>query len=392
MILVSYIFPTSHHYRVPFHQRLRELLAARNIDYRVVYCDPGSDNRAKGDTIDIPWGVKVGRTQLPGGIVYQHALAQAARSDLVIVQQENRLALNYLLQLASLAGLKKVAFFGHGRNFQSRSPRGPAERFKRFWATKVDWWFAYTEETRDHIATLGFPAAQATVFNNSVDTGELRAELGRVTPERLAARRRALGLQGRSVGLFVGGLYADKRLDFLISSAIRVRARIPDFELIVVGAGPAEAELRDRTAGLAWVKVTGAQFGQAKAEIMRLADLFLMPGLVGLAVLDAGVAGLPVVTTAFPYHSPEIAYLVDGQTGLIVPEWESKQAYADAIVGLLGNRPRLDSMSRSARETASSYTVEAMAERFAEGVIQCLGVTQRRERPSRLDPIHRALS
>lgn len=392
MTRVSYIFPTAHHYRMPFHQRLRELLAARNIDYRVVYCDPGKDNRAKGDTLDIPWGVKVGRTRLPGGIVYQHALSQAARSDLVIVQQESRLALNYLLQVASLAGLKKVAFFGHGRNFQSRSPRGPAERFKRFWATKVDWWFAYTDETRDHVASLGFPSVRATVFNNAVDTAMLRAELDKVTPGRLAARRRAFGLRGRSVGLFVGALYADKRLDFLIASAIRMRRQVPDFELVIVGAGPAEAELRARTAGLAWVKVTGAQFGQAKAEIMRLADLFLMPGLVGLAVLDAGVAGLPVVTTAFPYHSPEIAYLVDGETGLIVPEWESEQAYADAIAGLLGNRPRLERMSRSAREIASSYTVEAMAERFAEGVTQCLGVTKRHARPFRVGPIHKARS
>ena len=54
---------------------------------------------------------------------------------------------------------------------------------------------------------------------------------------------------------------------------------------------------------------------------MRMSKLFLMPGLLGLAVLDAEVMGLPVVTTRYPWHSPEIAYLRDGETGVIVDAW-----------------------------------------------------------------------
>jgi L-malate glycosyltransferase len=40
----------------------------------------------------------------------------------------------------------------------------------------------------------------------------------------------------------------------------------------------------------------------------------LMPGLVGLAVLDAFADGIPRVTTVIEYHSPEIEYLVPGRT------------------------------------------------------------------------------
>jgi hypothetical protein len=40
-----------------------------------------------------------------------------------------------------------------------------------------------------------------------------------------------------------------------------------------------------------------------------LSKLVLMPGLVGLAVLDASALEVPLVTTAVPYHTPELTTL-----------------------------------------------------------------------------------
>jgi len=371
---VSYIFPVSHHYRLPFHERLRALLAPHDVDYRVVYCDPGEVNLHKKDTVDIPWGVKVPRSNLVGSVVYQHGLREALKSDLVIVQQENSLALNYLLNVASMLGLKKLAYFGHGRNFQSRHPQGRAECFKRFWATKVDWWFGYTDETRRHVESLGFPPERITVFNNSVDTSEVRMAIAAVTPKRLQERRDELRLVGNHVGVFVGGLYPDKRLDFLVASADLIRSRIIDYELIVVGGGEDLSLMQQLAEARPWITVTGPRFGRDKIELMMLGQLFMMPGLVGLAVLDAGAAKLPTITTAFPYHSPEVAYIHDGISGMIVRDWESPNAYANAVAALLENPDRLAEMRAAAGRMAEALTVEAMAGRFAEGVLKALSV------------------
>jgi hypothetical protein len=60
-----------------------------------------------------------------------------------------------------------------------------------------------------------------------------------------------------------------------------------------------------------------------------------MPGLVGLTVLDCAAAGIPIVTTAYPYHSPEIEYLRAGGNGLIVDDSRSVGAYAEAVVSVL---------------------------------------------------------
>lgn len=368
----TFVYPYSFHYRAPFHEHVRAKLSDCGIDYSVSYCEPFGENAKKLDTAEIEWGSKVRLSRIPRTkLLLQHSFQDIGDSDLLIVQQENSLLFNYILQLLPASRRPKVAFFGHGRNFQSRNPGGLSERWKRFWSTRCDWWFAYTEESKRHVASLGFPSERITVFNNAVDISAWRQQLERVTPDRLTERRRELGLKGGNVGVFVGGLYADKRLDFLIDAAVRIRAEIPDFELVIVGGGPAEAELQRLAAPHPWVRLTGPRFGADKAELMSLGKLFLMPGLVGLAILDAGAAGLPMVTTDFPYHSPEIAYLEDGVTGLMVKDWRNEKAYADAVVELLQSNERRDAMAEAAREAAAGYTIEAMAERFAEGVKAC---------------------
>lgn len=81
---------------------------------------------------------------------------------------------------------------------------------------------------------------------------------------------------------------------------------------------------------------------------MLLARVFLMPGLVGLAILDAGAAGLPLVTTDYPWHSPEIAYLDPGVNGLPIRLWRDPGAYVDAVAGLLADSAWLASMRAEA--------------------------------------------
>lgn len=295
----------------------------------------------------------------------------------MIIGQENRYLLNYPVQL--LAGLlaRRVALWGHGRNFQARNRDSLAERWKRFWAQRCDWWFAYTDETRRHIEALGFPPDRITVFNNAIDTTELRAAAAAATIERQAARRAELGVSGNNICIFVGGLYPDKRPDFLIAAADLIRAQVADFELIIVGGGESLAMLQSAAAVRPWLKLAGPRFGADKVELMTLAKLFLMPGLLGLAVLDAAAIGLPVVTTAYPYHSPEIAYLEEGVTGVVEQGWESPSAYANAVVSLLADERRRTTMTAAAGRISETLTIEAMAKRFAEGVLQAL-VSSRR--------------
>lgn len=372
MKTVRYIFPTSHHYRLPFHERLRKLLLEHDVDYRVVYCEPGEENRKKKDTVDIAWGVKVPRTDLPGGLIYQHGLREGLGADLAIIQQENALAMNYLLNVASAAGAARVAYFGHGRNFQSRNPQGLSESWKRFWAKRCDWWFGYTDETRRHVEALGYPPERITVFNNAVDTTALTELSAGIDEAEVARIEASLGIAGTNLCVFVGGLYPDKRLDFLVEAGERIRREIPDFEMLVVGGGVDQPKLEAMAASRPWLFVAGPRFGREKVALMKGAKLFLMPGLVGLAVLDAAALDLPIVTTDYPYHSPEIAYLRAGGQGEIVPEWTSSEHYAAAVIALLRDEERRQALQQAGRQVMQTITIDKMAGRFAEGVLKAL--------------------
>ena len=77
---------------------------------------------------------------------------------------------------------------------------------------------------------------------------------------------------------------------------------------------------------------------------MLLAKVQLLPGAVGLGILDGFALELPLVTTRAPFQGQEIAYLRDGVDGIMVDDWKDPSAYASAIVDLLGDAPRLERM------------------------------------------------
>jgi glycosyltransferase involved in cell wall biosynthesis len=97
-----------------------------------------------------------------------------------------------------------------------------------------------------------------------------------------------------------------------------------------------------------------------------------MPGLVGLAVLDAFAAGVPIVTLADSEHSPEIEYLVDGVNGRMVPAGTDPAGYAKHAAALLRDDAARQTLISGGLEASRRYTIEAMVERFAHGVQRAL--------------------
>lgn len=371
---VAYIYPYAFQYRREFHEFLRSKLALMGVEYQFIYSkNPHFPDR--GDFIPPEWAISVPCTYLKLGgaeIRYQHALMKAFGLDLAIVQQENGLAMNYPLQvLGPLLGTK-VAFFGHGRNFQSTNIGGLKEKFKRFWIDKVDWWFAYTERSADIVATAGFPRERITVFNNAIDTSTIRSELASISETDRAALRARFG-GSENIGVYIGGLYHHKRIPFLIEAAKAVRRLVPDFQLLVVGGGIDGPIVQAAAAEHHWIHALGPKFGREKTLIASLGRVFLMPGLVGLGVLDSFAYGAPMVTTELSYHSPEIDYLKDGVNGVLVAESDSVEAYASAVARVLTDADWRAMLRAGGEEALETYTVENMADRFAEGVMRALG-------------------
>jgi glycosyltransferase involved in cell wall biosynthesis len=119
-----------------------------------------------------------------------------------------------------------------------------------------------------------------------------------------------------------------------------------------------------------FVHYVGPAFGPDRAAYFAISDVFLMPGLVGLAIVDAFTIGLPLFTTDIPIHSPEIEYLEPEINGVVTAQ--SVDAYAAAVCRVLDDPTAFARMRAAARATAARLTLAHMVEAFATGIARCL--------------------
>lgn len=359
------------HYRVPLFELMKKIIQERGVRLRLIVGEGTLSEKKKHDSGEIPWAEKIPTKYFLGDRICWLPLSNLLEnSDLVVVTQENKLIQN--LPLLMLPRKFKLAFWGHGANLQSANPDGIKEKYKRWTTSKVDWWFAYTKMSAALVESTGFPLERVTVLNNAVDTSELQCIRKSITQHELKELRASLGFGDGPIGVFVGSLYADKRLDFLFESATAIKSRVPNFQLLIIGDGQLRNEVQTWCSTHSWARWVGAQFGREKVVHLAIAQIMLNPGLVGLGILDSFVCGVPMITTDCGLHSPEIVYLSNNINGLITEN--SIDAYVDGVCGLLLDENKLKKLADGCFSSASIYTIRNMARNFADGVERCLAL------------------
>jgi L-malate glycosyltransferase len=357
------------HYRIAFFQGLRAYLAARGVRLRLIYGAPAGKDAKKGDQQKLPWAEEVELVLWAGErLVYHPVLGSLSKEKLVICEQANRNLINYLLMGWRRLGGPKLALWGHGRNRQA-TIGSAGNRFKKVYVGQSDWFFAYTGGVGEDLAEWGYPAERITIVGNSIDTRAFASDLEAVTASMTEQIVQQYGLSG-STCLYCGGMYPEKQIPLLLEACRLLAKRIPGFVLLAVGAGT-DADLFEQAAITApWLHYVGPKFGVEKASFYKASKLVLMPGLVGLAVLDSFVAGVPIATTEYPYHSPEIEYLDSGVNGLVTGY--SVAEFANGVAGLLENSAELSRMALEAKEAAKRHSMEEMVRNFGDGILKVL--------------------
>jgi glycosyltransferase involved in cell wall biosynthesis len=361
-------------WRLDFFDRLRGTLDQCGIELNVMYGRLQNENASKRDEVTLSWGIFRDNSVLHtrfGDIVWQPAMDLAWNHDLVIVNQHNRLVVNHALMALRPLHRFKLGLWGHGVNLQDRADSA-GNRMKRMLMRRCDWWFAYTEGVKRTVTANGFPEERITVVQNAIDTAGLATAYQALPADAGALVRRDLGIADGPVGIYCGGMYAEKRIPFLIEAASALRQREPGFHLIVVGDGPDGRIVREFAATHPWVHPVGPLFGVERVPYFAAADVFLMPGLVGLAVLDSFALETPMITTNYPYHSPEIEYLVNGENGFITAN--DLGSYVDRVASLLAAPRELSALRAGCRASYPWYSLEEMVRRFAGGVTSALGM------------------
>ncbi|MCP9953892.1 glycosyltransferase family 4 protein [Actinomadura madurae] len=269
--------------------------------------------------------------------------------------------------LVRAAGVRRLIGSAHGQELGwLRAP--PTRAALRGVARSFDVLTHLSATTLPELADAVGDRVRLVRLAGAVDTLRFRPDL-----DGSSVRRRH-GLGQGPVVLSVARLVRRKGHDMLIRAWADVVRRRPDARLVIVGDGPMRkrlAELADREAP-GTVTLTGPVSAADLPRYYAAADVFALPcrddrrGLqtegLGLSVLEASAAGLPVVVGRSG-GSPES--LVDGRTGVLL-DASGPDELALTLHRLLASPRRAAAMGAAGRRwTCERWSWDAAAARLA---------------------------
>ncbi len=177
-------------------------------------------------------------------------------------------------------------------------------------------------------------------------------------PERLEHWRREVG---DKFFLFVGVLRYYKGLHILLDAVAN-----SDYPVVIVGAGPIEAELKRHAQrlGLTHVKFVGALDDRDKVALLTLCYALAFPSHLrseafGISLLEGAMYGKPMISSEIGTGTTYIN--IDQQTGLVVPP-SDPQAFGEAMRTLWDNPALAQAMGqRAAVRFQQLFTASQMA-------------------------------
>ena len=229
----------------------------------------------------------------------------------------------------------------------------------------------YSSLALEYFKQMGFPEQRCFRAVNCIDTDRILegADAARENASRLRAE---LGLTGKKVVLFVGILIASKKIDRLLRSFAEVSKNVADAKLVIVGDGDDRDRLEqiaselgiDADTHFAGRVVDGVQ------DYYQLGDVFVLPGLGGLAVSEALANSLPIICGVG--DGCEVDLVLNGENGYRIDSDDDDEVeafIADRLVEILGDDDKRARMSQAAIDTIKNkWNVHS----YIEGVVAAI--------------------
>ena len=131
-----------------------------------------------------------------------------------------------------------------------------------------------------------------------------------------------------------------KGFNYLIHAIPKIKEKIPNVKLIVVGEGALVDEYREESKKMGVEDVIEFHGKKTQEELIQYyqrSNVFVLPSIeiegFGIVLLEAMASGIPVVTTDVAGVAPEIS---QHKTGMVVAKANSKEL-ADVIIAILEN-------------------------------------------------------
>jgi glycosyltransferase involved in cell wall biosynthesis len=261
--------------------------------------------------------------------------------------------------MAGSARPKVVVHTFHGhvlRGYFGPSKTKAFSLLERGLAKATDVLIAVSPEVRDDLVELGIaPPDKIAVVRLGLD---LETRLA-APPDARESLRRELGIPpDRFLAAWLGRMTEIKRADDLLHAFARLRATVPDADLLVVGDGPLRTELEGLASELgiaASCHFTG--FRSDVGSIYAASDAVVLTSAnegTPVSVIEAQAAGRPVVSTDVGGVRDIVA---DGRSGFVVAPGDM-DAVAERLSRLAAQPELRERMGQEGRKRAGTrYSV-----------------------------------
>jgi glycosyltransferase involved in cell wall biosynthesis len=233
--------------------------------------------------------------------------------------------------------------------------------YSRFVLPRIDGMVSVSTRTLQEIDNQYHLPVPTVCIPSAVDPNAITS-----TVSRGAIRRQTGTPDDAAVLVWVGSLTPEKRPDRLLRVASRVRQRVPNLHVWVIGDGPLRRSLESDARALSLgdsvhflgVKMQVANYINAGDVVTLTSDTEGMPAVL----LEAGLLARPAVAT----HVGGVAECVlHGRTGILVPRTDEER-FANAVQDLL-QQPAWQSRLAAAAKVwvERHFTIDLIAERYA---------------------------
>ncbi len=171
--------------------------------------------------------------------------------------------------------------------------------------------------------------------------------------------------------LYVGRIKKYKGIQFLISAMAKVREKLAQAELKIVGSGDYLNDLKDMVNRLNLtdcVRFTGFISEEEKIRVMREAWVSVYPSLKegwGLTNIEANACGTPVVASNAPGLRDSV---IDGRTGLLC-RYGDVDDLADKLIRILTDQRFAQQLAQGGLEWSKNFSWDKTTEKV-EGLME----------------------
>lgn len=316
-----------------------------------------------------PWiGLK--NYWMPKGFLWQPGVISRSISadyDVVIYLGDMHYLSTWVAAVLRKALNRRLAFWTIGMH---RPASGFARAIRRLWFSLPDKILLYGEYGQSLLLGLGQRPEKLSVICNSLDFDHQNAAYQKA----LAALPEASGVP---LIITMGRVTDRRNLDRLIEAVALLRDRGRDLRVRIIGHGPAQSRLEALARELGVddriVFLGGVYDEDSLAPHLVEADLCVVPGVIGLAVVHAHTYGCPVITCGdLEIQAPEVEVMAPGETGLFCA-WDDSGSVATQIeLWLDGGRRRSDVRAACRARVEASWTPAAQRTAIEAAILPLL--------------------